>query len=243
MNDERRSFVKLLGGATVALAGLSTAELAGAAGRAEQKGPLWGMVVDLRLCIGCQACTVGCGVENQVPLGSFRTLVSNYEVTTQGNPRRYTLPRLCNHCEKPPCVTVCPTQATTKRADGTVVVDNSVCVGCGYCVQACPYDARYINEKTHTADKCTFCLHRLEAGLLPACVETCVSGARIFGDLNDPKSTVAKLLQQQPVQVLKKNMGTGPRVFYIGLDESFNERVQGSQVLVPAGTAAEEEVS
>jgi tetrathionate reductase subunit B len=243
MNAGRRSFVKILGGGAVAMASLGAAEIAGATGRQTPKGPLWGMVVDLRLCIGCQACTVGCSVENQVPLGSFRTLVSTYEVSSHGAPRRYTLPRLCNHCEKPACVTVCPTQATTKRADGTVVVDNSVCIGCGYCVQACPYDARYINETTHTADKCTFCLHRLEAGLLPACVETCVTGARIFGDLNDPKSAVSKLIRQQPVQVLKKGMGTGPRVFYIGLDESFNERVQGSQVLVPAGTAAEEGVS
>ena len=241
MNDERRNFVKLFGGATLALAGLGRAELARATGGAEQNGPLWAMVVDLRLCIGCQACTVGCGVENQVPPGSFRTLVATYEVSMRKEPRRYTLPRLCNHCEKPPCVTVCPTQATTKRNDGVVVVDNTVCIGCGYCIQACPYDARYINETTRTADKCTFCLHRLEAGLLPACVETCVSGARVFGDLNDPRSAVAKLLRNHPVQVLKQEMGTGPRVFYIGLDEAFSQRLHGSQVLVPAGTAAEEE--
>jgi tetrathionate reductase subunit B len=241
MNDVRRNFVRLLGGATLAMASLSSVELAHAATRPEQEGPRWGMVVDLRLCIGCQACTVGCTLENQVPLGSFRTLVSSYEMSSGGVPRRATLPRLCNHCDKPPCVTVCPTQATTKRPDGTELVDNSVCIGCGYCVQACPYDARFINEKTKTADKCTFCLHRLEAGLLPACVETCVTGARVFGDLHNPQSAVSRLLQRYPVQVLKKGMGTEPRVFYIGLDESLSDRVQGRQVLVPAGGPQERE--
>jgi tetrathionate reductase subunit B len=242
MNSERRNFVKLVGATTVAAAALGSGGPAHAVQHNSHQGPRWSMVVDLRLCIGCQACTVACGVENRVPLGSFRTLVSNYEVTSQDQSRRYTLPRLCNHCEKPACVTVCPTQATTKRPDGAVVVDNTVCIGCGYCVQACPYDARFINDTTHTADKCTFCLHRIEAGLLPACVETCVSGARIFGDLNDPKSAVSKLIGNHPVQVLKKGLGTEPRVFYIGLDESFSERVRGQQVLVPAGTAAHEEV-
>lgn len=241
MNSERRNFVKLVGATTVATVALGSGGAAHAVENSGHPGPRWSMVVDLRLCIGCQACTVACGVENRVPLGSFRTLVSNYEVTHQDQSRRYTLPRLCNHCEKPACVTVCPTQATTKRPDGAVVVDNTICIGCGYCVQACPYDARFINDTTHTADKCTFCLHRIEAGLLPACVETCVSGARIFGDLNDPKSAVATLVRKHPVQVLKKGLGTEPRVFYIGLDESFSERVRGQQVLVPAGTAAHEE--
>ncbi|MDA3971261.1 MAG: 4Fe-4S dicluster domain-containing protein [Desulfobulbaceae bacterium] len=241
MNDARRSFVKLLGATTLAMSSLSSAELARAATGPDQGGVRWGMVVDLRLCIGCQACTVGCTLENQVPLGNFRTLVSSYEVSSGGAPRRATLPRLCNHCAKPACVTVCPTQATTKRPDGAVVVDSSICIGCGYCVQACPYDARFINEKTKTADKCTFCLHRLEAGLLPACVETCVTGARVFGDLHDPQSAVSKLLQRYPVQVLKKEMGTEPRVFYIGLDESLSDRVHGRQVLVPAGESPEME--
>lgn len=234
MNDDRRSFIKLIGTATVTVAGIGVAATARAA-RSEQKGVLWGMVVDLRLCIGCQACTVACSMENQVPLGSFRTLVSSYEMNHNGSPRRATLPRLCNHCGKPPCITVCPTQATSKRQDGTVVVDNSVCIGCGYCVQACPYEARFINKRTKTADKCTFCLHRLEAGLLPACVETCVTGARVFGDLNDPQSEVSMLLREIPTQVLKKGMGTEPRVFYIGLDESLSDRVRGRQVLEPAG--------
>lgn len=240
MNTDRRDFVKLVGtGVAVAGLGAGTARAAEDSGR---QGPRWAMVVDLRLCIGCQACTVACSVENRVPLGSFRTLVTNYEVTSHGEARRYTLPRLCNHCQKPACVTVCPTQATSKRADGAVVVDNTICIGCGYCVQACPYDARFINETTRTVDKCTFCLHRVEAGLLPACVETCVSGARIFGDLNDPQSAVATLVRKHPVQVLKRGMGTEPMVFYIGLDAAFAGRIQGEQVLFAAGSSVTEEV-
>jgi len=245
MGNERRDFIKAIGTGLAA-----TALAAGTAGAtsAEEKsgqkdGPRWGMVVDLRLCIGCQACTVACSTENQIPLGNFRTIVSSYEVTSGGRPRRYTLPRLCNHCAKPACVTVCPTQATKQRPDGAVVVDNTVCIGCGYCVQACPYDARFINPLTRTADKCTFCLHRLEAGLLPACVETCVTGARTFGDLNDPNSAVSQLLASMPTQVLKKDMGTAPRVFYIGLDDDFSGRVEGQQVLNPAGQTEHQEDS
>lgn len=245
MGNERRNFMKAIGlgfAATALSAGSAEATVAEKESAGEN-GPSWGMVVDLRLCIGCQACTVACSTENQIPLGYFRTIVSNYEVTSGNKPRRYTLPRLCNHCAKPACVTVCPTQATTQRPDGTVVVDNSVCIGCGYCIQACPYDARFINPKTKTADKCTFCLHRIEAGLLPACVETCVTGARVFGDLNNPKSTISKLLATMPTQVLKKNMGTKPHVFYIALDTDFSSGVKGQQVLNPAGQAEHQEVS
>jgi tetrathionate reductase subunit B len=185
------------------------------------------MVVDLRRCIGCQACTVACAMENRVPLGQARTHVSTYELETAAGTRRVHLPRICNHCEDPPCLTVCPTQATYQRGDGAVVVDNTRCVGCGYCTQACPYGARFMNEETLTADKCTFCVHRLDAGLLPACVETCVGGARVFGDLDDPESEVSRLLATEPVQVLKPEEGTEPRVFYIGLDEEVRGVVEG----------------
>ncbi len=245
MGNERRRFMKAIGvglAATALSAGSAEVTVAGKKSTGGG-GPRWGMVVDLRLCIGCQACTVACSTENQIPLGYFRTIVSGYEVTSSGKPRRYTLPHLCNHCAKPACVTVCPTQATTQRTDGAVVVDNTVCIGCGYCIQACPYDARFINPRTKTADKCTFCLHRIEAGLLPACVETCVSGARVFGDLNNPESAISKLLATMPTQVLKKDMGTEPRVFYIGLDQDFSGRVKGQQVLNPAGQTEQQEVS
>ncbi|MFB2948955.1 4Fe-4S dicluster domain-containing protein, partial [Aeromonas hydrophila] len=121
----------------------------------------YGMLIDLRRCVGCQACTVACTIENQPPLGQFRTTVSQYEVSDvaalAAPASLLMLPRLCNHCAEPACLDVCPTGATFQRDDGIVVVNNDWCVGCGYCVQACPYDARFINHETNTADKCTFC--------------------------------------------------------------------------------------
>ena len=143
------------------------------------------------------------------------------------------LPRLCNHCDNPPCVKVCPVQATFQREDGIVMVDNERCVACAYCVQACPYDARFINEETLTADKCTFCAHRLEKGLLPACVETCVGGARVIGDLNDPSSEIVRLMAQNQadIKVLKPEEKTQPHVFYIGMDERFTSHIEGKAAI------------
>lgn len=193
----------------------------------------WAMVVDVRKCIGCQACTVSCIMENRVPDDNFRTFVSTYEVTDGGKVGTYVLPRLCNHCSNPPCIPVCPVGATYQQQDGIVVVDSDRCVGCAYCVQACPYDARFINHDTNTADKCTFCAHRVEAGLLPACVETCVGGARVFGDLNDANGTVRRLVDTHAagIKVLKPEQGTAPNVYYIGLDDRFAGRVDGTPTL------------
>ena len=198
--------------------------------RPGMEGKRFGMLVDMRKCIGCQACTVSCSVENQPPIGQFRTSVLQYEVD-QGDaaPAMVSLPRLCNHCDEPPCVPVCPVQATFQRTDGIVLVDNERCVGCGYCVQACPYDARFINHETQTADKCTFCEHRLEAGLLPACVESCVGGARVIGDLNDAHSEINQRINahKHEIKVLKPGMKTKPHVFYIGLPDEFVNGVDG----------------
>ncbi len=194
----------------------------------------YAMLVDLRRCIGCQSCTVSCSVENQTPLGEFRTTVRQYEVINEQNiTNNVLLPRLCNHCDNPPCVPVCPVQATYQRKDGIVVIDNKRCIGCAYCVQACPYDARFINSETKTADKCTFCTHRLEAGLLPACVESCVGGARIIGDLRDPTSTIRKMVDEfkDDLKVLKPDHGTIPHVFYLGLDDAFVNEVNGQPML------------
>lgn len=196
------------------------------------EGKRYGMVVDVRRCIGCQACTVSCSMENLPPIGQFRTTVLQYEVDSReagAPPAMVSLPRLCNHCDNPPCVPVCPVQATFQRTDGVVLVDSSRCVGCGYCVQACPYDARFINHETQTADKCTFCEHRLEAGLLPACVESCVGGARKIGNLNDADSEVATLLREHAgdIKVLKPDLATSPHVFYIGLPDGFVNGIDG----------------
>ncbi len=193
----------------------------------------YAMVVDLRRCVGCQACTVACAMENGVPAGAHRTSVSDYELVLSGRARKAVLPRLCNHCRDAACVRACPTGATYKRPDGIVVVDAEVCVGCGYCVQNCPYDARFLNRVTRVADKCTFCVHRVEAGLLPACVETCVGKARVFGNLADPSSKVAALLGEYPAATLKPEMGTSPRVYYIGLSGELQSAVRGEPL---AGT-------
>ncbi|TWA91866.1 tetrathionate reductase beta subunit [Azospirillum brasilense] len=236
MDRSRRNFCLGAGAATIGAATAAAVPAAAAPGAASLRrdgdpAHRWAMVVDMGKCVGCQACTVACIMENDVPENSFRTIVSTYEVTEQGKAGSYMLPRLCNHCEKPPCIPVCPTGATFQRRDGIVVVDNTVCVGCAYCVQACPYDARFINHETQTADKCTFCVHRVEAGLLPACVETCVGGARVFGDLNDPDSAVSTLVREGNPKVLKPEQGTQPRVFYLGLDPRFQGKVDGTQTL------------
>lgn len=236
MDRSRRDFLREIGrvtaGAPVALAAPAMA----AAPAAKDDGkpqPHWAMVVDVGKCIGCQACTIACIMENATPENSFRTFVSTYEVASGATVNAYMLPRLCNHCDDPPCTPVCPVGATYKQADGIVVVDADRCVACGYCVQACPYDARFINRETRAADKCTFCSHRVEAGLLPACVETCVGGSRIFGDLADPNSEVSKIAKTRRAEilVLKPEEGTNPNVFYLGLDPRFEGRVDGAPTL------------
>ena len=231
MIESRRSFLRALPAITV---GAAIAPLPGKAAMAATQGEggqRWAMVVDVRKCIGCQACTVSCIMENAAPENSFRTVVSTYEVKEDKRCGTYMLPRLCNHCANPPCIPVCPVGATFQRKDGVVVVDGDRCVGCAYCVQACPYDARFINHETGKADKCTFCAHRVDEGLLPACVETCVGGARIFGDLNDPHSVVHQLLTENKVKVLKPEQGTQPHVFYLGLDTRFAGHVEGEATL------------
>ena len=228
VSTSRRAFLRTAPALTAAAAMAPTPAIA-STGKQQ-----WAMLIDVRKCIGCQACTVSCIQENAVPEGSFRTVVSTYSVklTDSAQPAgTYVLPRLCNHCDNPPCIPVCPVGATYKREDGIVAVDGDRCVGCAYCVQACPYDARFINHETNKADKCTFCAHRVDAGLLPACVETCVGGARIFGDLNDPESMVHQLLSENKVKVLKPEQGTQPHVFYLGLDTRFAGHVEGEATL------------
>lgn len=189
------------------------------------------MVIDLRRCIGCDACMVACKAEFDVPVGVFRTWVPYKVVGTYPNVRKHFLPRLCNHCDDPPCVRACPVGATYKVEDGGFVLQHyERCIGCKACMASCPYNARFLLPKhrtytdiTRVIDKCTFCHHRVTQNLAPACVVTCIGRARIFGDLNDPNSEVSHLVNTLPTQVLRPEEGTKPHVFYIGADRNLTE--------------------
>jgi len=217
----RRDFIKEMSvSAAAAGAGAVVLSKPVEAAKLDRK-PHYGMLIDLRRCIGCHACSVSCKAEFDVPLGATRSWVEYVEKGDYPNVQRSFLPRLCNHCSKPQCVDVCPTGATWKRKeDGVVVVDPDICIGCKYCLHACPYDARFINPVTGSADKCDFCLHRVSKGLVPSCVNACIGDARIFGDLNDPSSKISKMIATNPVTVLRQEMGTEPNVYYIAADHS-----------------------
>jgi len=186
----------------------------------------WAMSVDVDRCIGCQSCAAACKRENEVPLGVFRTWVKAVEKGTFPDVSRDHLPVLCNQCEDPVCVSVCPVRATYQREDGIVLVDPHRCIGCQYCKAACPYGVRYLDPRRKIISKCFFCHHRLDAGLAPACVEACPTGARRIGNLRDPVDPVAVELGTRPFQVLLPEHATRPRVFYQGLDER-SVRVRG----------------
>ncbi|GAB4162789.1 MAG: polysulfide reductase NrfD [Candidatus Promineifilaceae bacterium] len=178
-------------------------------------GKNYGFVIDNRKCIGCHACSVACKSENEVPLTVNRTWVKYVETGIYPHSRRHFQVTRCNHCANPPCVRICPTEAMYQRADGIVEFDNRVCIGCKACLQACPYDAIYIDPDTHTAAKCHYCAHRTDIGLEPACVVVCPEHAIIAGDINDPDTEIAQLLARQPVTVRKPEQGTAPKLFYI----------------------------
>ncbi|MBI2522334.1 MAG: 4Fe-4S dicluster domain-containing protein [Bdellovibrio sp.] len=236
MGIERRDFLKgaVVTGAAMASAGiLSAAEDAGA-----KKGERWGMVIDLDRCIGCKACAIACKTEFDTRLGVFRSQVVYNDHGTFPNSQRDILPWLCNHCENPACTPVCPVDeidadfkgvkykkaATYKRPDGVVLVDQDRCIGCGECIRNCPYSVRSFdpgrkaggNDSANPADKCTLCEHRLEAGVVPSCVNTCQARARIVGNLNDPNSEISQLLKKHKGEVLLPEKSTQPQVYYIG---------------------------
>ena len=218
----------------------------------------WIMVIDLRKCVGCHACTIACAIENKLPPGVVYRQVVEEEIGKYPNVAMRFVPRPCLQCANPPCVSVCPVGATKIRPDGVVDMNYRRCIGCRYCMIACPYNSRYFDfgfsqfddipsdtgamlgkegagviEKLPAFEygrerqrrregspignvrKCHFCLHRLEAGQLPACVATCIGHATLFGDANDPESLVSELIARPNVMRLREELGTEPQVYYL----------------------------
>ena len=176
----------------------------------------WGFVLDQDACIGCHACTVACKAENDVPLGAFRTWVKWIEHGQFPDTQRSAAVLRCNHCEDAPCITICPTIALHKREDGIVDLDADRCIGCASCLQACPYDAIYIDPREGTAAKCHFCAHRLEVDLAPACVSVCPEQAINVVDLD--AEGIRQELSARGATVRKADRGTKPQTFYLGAD-------------------------
>jgi Fe-S-cluster-containing dehydrogenase component/formate-dependent nitrite reductase membrane component NrfD len=178
----------------------------------------YGFVIDQDRCIGCHACTVACKEEHQVPVGVFRTWVKHIEKGEFPHSSRHFGVMRCNHCDNSPCTEICPTTALYRRADGIVDFDNRLCIGCKACMQACPYDALYIDPNNNTAAKCNFCAHRVEMSLEPACVIVCPTQAILAGDLDNPGSKVSRTVANEKVSVRKPQKGTQPKLFYVGIE-------------------------
>ena len=180
----------------------------------------YGFAIDLRKCIGCHACTIACKSEHDIPVGVNRCWVKTVEKGTFPQTQRLFFPVLCNQCEDAPCMNICPTSALFRRRDGIVDLNGEACIGCRACMAACPYDQLFIDPNTRTAEKCNFCANRVENQLEPACVSVCPTECRIFGDLDDPTSEVAQIVQREAFMLRKPEKGTGPKIFYLGADEA-----------------------
>lgn len=179
----------------------------------------WGLVVKQERCIGCEACTVACKIEN-LSTGHWirvETVNVNQKDTPEGiypDLKMAFLPQTCMHCQEPPCMDACPTDALIKREDGPVVLNEEQCNGCQACMDACPYDAILFNEENSRIEKCNLCAHRIDQGLEPFCVVCCEGQAIYFGNLNDPESVVARLIAREKTYQLKPDRGTGPSIYY-----------------------------
>ncbi len=243
----RRDFIRfgIIGLAGVGLAETLLAE----ASPEDKNGLRWVFLVDTYKCVGCGLCVKACKLENEVPYDAniTRTWVERYVQRKDGsvvadsplggrdgylenNPqgiivpeadiaKAFFVPKLCNQCEQPPCVQVCPVGATYQAKDGVVLVDRKWCIGCGYCIMACPYGVRFFHPVYKTAEKCNFCYHRISKNMEPACVLACPFGARRIGNLMDPEDPVTKIIKTERVGVLKEEFGTDPRCYYIGMDK------------------------
>lgn len=209
----------------------------------EGDGPWYGVGINIMKCIGCGMCAKACKIENDVPKEPFyfRSWVEEYTIMEDGSItvtspnggidgftrktneddifKTFFVPKMCNTCKKSPCTQVCPVGATFESPEGVTLIDQTYCIGCAYCVQACPYGCRYIHPENKVADKCTLCYHRLKAGLAPACMEICPTGARIYGDLREKGGALYNFLKEHNCQVLKPHLNTGAALYYNGLTE------------------------
>lgn len=180
----------------------------------ESRPKKYGIIIDASKCIDCKACMIACKVENHVPEGFWRNWIRPFWDMNGGGKSEFQ-PAQCMQCDDPSCVAACPVDATYKQPDGLVVIDPTKCIGCGNCVTACPYGARYRNPTLQIVDKCDFCRHRLSRGEEPACVVTCPTKSRTFGDLNDPNSAVGRMVETEKlVRVIAPHINTRPNIYY-----------------------------
>lgn len=216
METSRRNFLKA-GCALIACSSVYAASK-GSIQTLPEGAKKYALIHDETKCIGCNACTQACREINQVPEGVARLEIKRIGPVGEYPNQSFRFVReSCQHCEDAPCVRVCPTGAAyIDRDTGVVAVDSWKCVGCQYCIAACPYQVRFINPVTRSADKCDFCFEsRLKQGELPACVEACPTQALVFGDLKDPQSHLVKLLKSRPSYRAKVELGTKPKLFRI----------------------------
>ncbi|QGY44584.1 4Fe-4S dicluster domain-containing protein [Maribellus comscasis] len=243
INKSRRRFLKksvVAGGTILATSGLKPfSVLIFAAKEPEDTlNPWYGIGIDIEKCIGCGMCAKSCKLENDVPQEPFyfRSWVEQYTIKNDGTIKvespnggidgfsqsvpdneifkTFFVPKMCNQCAKSPCTQVCPVGATYESPEGIALVDEEYCIGCRYCIQACPYGCRYLHPEKKTVDKCTLCYHRITKGLKPACMETCPTGARIYGDLNDKDGELSLFLKKHNCQILKPHLNTGSKLYY-----------------------------
>jgi tetrathionate reductase subunit B len=230
----RRDFLLALApGLTLIAPGLTVI----ASAEARPSAPRWGLLIDTRKCTAdCTACVSACtgemGLAGHGRPATDAQYVRKVTVTDPASGRAASVPVMCQHCAKPACVDVCPTGASMKRADGIVLVDRHICIGCRYCMMACPYKARsFAHEEQHdqqphlprgkgTVEGCTLCVHRIDAGRPPACVEACHAagrGAMLFGDLHDPASEIALRIGREATTSIRADLGLEPAVRYQGI--------------------------